>query len=450
MDSLDREDQKKSLIELNNRLVSYVEKVRKLQEAADVIDSIPRTSETSESTLKSIKLQYGAEIDGWRAKYEEAQSLLAQLQNDLGNLKTENRQLSLKLSDLDGGEGDQIILQGDKRQVPFNIRVEDKVGLLMERDQTIVTLETEVSEVISKLNLLQSEKGRLLQNESVYKSDISDLHSELEAMKKALDRERIRGGELEAKLASLDQDMAFQLQLKNTELEEERKRNHVDLSAIDTQMKSEYEKRLKSELTKLRRMYEEETEKAKQEFMYLHSSKVEELQEQLSRERSNNSSIGAEMKGILEKMDQFKRTIARLENEKLTLEQLLKDLEGKLEEQGQTFQAQMSSKDGEIRLLLKEIKEGKQKYEQLVEIKLSLEMEIQTYRSILEDEEKRIRRVSRKFSKSLANGGRGGAGEASSDSSSDSDNENGYRSVDATDGRRNMKSPATLTPPPQI
>ena len=85
----------------------------------------------------------------------------------------------------------------------------------------------------------------------------------------------------------------------------------MDLSAIDTQMKSEYEKRysvknnqmpqntdipcshinlsialkseqipailtqrLKSELTKLRRMYEEETEKAKQEFMYLHSSKV--------------------------------------------------------------------------------------------------------------------------------------------------------------------------------
>ena len=143
--------------------MSYVEKVRKLQEAADVIDSIPRTAETSEflilflarlkrqyfswtavtslflvlfftvfpwianwyflqswkflalfvvkkeettfsveilcrlqnfhhgnvemwicrfsikfcfrseSTLKSIKLQYGAEIDGWRAKYEEAQ-----------------------------------------------------------------------------------------------------------------------------------------------------------------------------------------------------------------------------------------------------------------------------------------------------------------------------------------------------------------------------------------
>ena len=95
----------------------------------------------------------------------------------------------------------------------FDFRVEDKMGLLKERDQTIVTLETEISEVfyhksktpkifrclsisntfpgelvpvsdfglalsfqlflirskqvISKLNLLQSEKGRLIQNESV-------------------------------------------------------------------------------------------------------------------------------------------------------------------------------------------------------------------------------------------------------------------------------------------
>ena len=152
----------------------------------------------------------------------------------------------------------------------------------------------------------------------------------------------------------------------------------------------------------------------------------------------------------------------RLENEKLTLEQLLKDLEGKLEEQGQTFQAQVilnfnypwrkklghfphmflspdieescfrwarrtarfdsfwkrsrkvgscggciimvehHSRNVEMKPTLhsfvwvlgdaKFSGAGKQKYEQLVEIKLSLEMEIQTYRSILEDEEKRIRR----------------------------------------------------------
>ena len=85
--------------------------------------------------------------------------------------------LNERLSGLEGGEGDFIILQGDKRQVPFRIRreqiigdiwtfladtlieeklvglkiifrVEDKMGLLKERDQTIVTLETEISEVL--------------------------------------------------------------------------------------------------------------------------------------------------------------------------------------------------------------------------------------------------------------------------------------------------------------
>ena len=37
--------------------------------------------------------------------------------------------------------------------------------------------------------------------------------------------------------------------------------------------------RLRAELAKLRRMYEEETEKAKKEFMYLHSTKVEQIKE---------------------------------------------------------------------------------------------------------------------------------------------------------------------------
>ena len=31
---------------------------------------------------------------------------------------------------MDGGEGDQIILQGDKRQVPFNIRREQIMGAI--------------------------------------------------------------------------------------------------------------------------------------------------------------------------------------------------------------------------------------------------------------------------------------------------------------------------------
>ena len=53
----------------------------------------------------------------------------------------------------------------------------------------------------------------------------------------------------------------------------------------------------------------------------------------------------AETEGHLQDLQtqvrRYSDAFSRLENEKLSLEQMLKDLEGKLEEQGQTFQAQV-------------------------------------------------------------------------------------------------------------
>ena len=64
-----------------------------------------------------------------------------------------------------------------------------------------------------------------------------------ESARRALDREKIRGSELEAKLGSLEQDMKFKMQVVATELEEERKRNKFDFAAIDRELKTEYESR---------------------------------------------------------------------------------------------------------------------------------------------------------------------------------------------------------------
>ena len=44
-------------------------------------------------------------------------------------------------------------------------------------------------------------------------------------------------------MGSLEQDMKFKLQVLETELEEERKRNKFDFAAIDRELKSEYESR---------------------------------------------------------------------------------------------------------------------------------------------------------------------------------------------------------------
>jgi len=370
-------DHKKTLQDLNTRLVSYVEKVRKLQMATDVIDSIPKQQGMDEQSLMAMKRNFELEITEWKTKLTDAQNFIAQMKIQIENVQQDNKKL--------------------------NIKVNEKLDVLKERDAHITNLEAEFNELHSKLHILQNEKGKLLDNEAVYKSDISDLKKELDMSRRNYDKEKMKNAELENQLGSLDKDLQFKIQLLETELNEEKKRNKIDFNAIDRELKSDYENRLRSEMENLRRVYGEQTEKAKHEFMHLHSKKLAELQEQLSRERSNAMAGKSELTDWKSRVDQYKAIINQLETDKMMLQQQLQqqvsDLKSKLDEQGSTFKSQIKSKDNEVLILQKDINKLRSEYERLVEIKQALALEIEIYKNIIEGEEKRIRKVSKKFSR---------------------------------------------------
>ena len=64
-----------------------------------------------------VKSKYEAEIGDWRAKYEDSQTIIAQMKIDINNIKQDNSQLNLKYAELVGG--DEILLTGCDRLVPF-------------------------------------------------------------------------------------------------------------------------------------------------------------------------------------------------------------------------------------------------------------------------------------------------------------------------------------------
>ena len=68
--------------------------------------------------------------------------------------------------------------------------------------------------------------------------------------------------------------VVFLPQMLEEQLQQERRRTTLDFSDRDFKMKSEYEKRLKSELKGLRKKYRQETERTKNEFMNLHLKQV--------------------------------------------------------------------------------------------------------------------------------------------------------------------------------
>jgi len=407
-------DHKKTLQELNSRLVAYVEKVRKLQRTTDAIDSMPKQG-FDEQSISVIKKKFEAELSDWKSKQDESQAEIAQLKIDLSNSSQEKKQLQVKIN--------------------------DKLSVLRERDAHISNLEAEINGIVSKLNLLQNEKGKLMDNEAVYKSDITDLQKELDFIKKSFDKEKMKNAELEGKVSSMEKDKGFQIQLLQAELEEERKRNKVDLSALDRELKSDYEARLRAEMLGLRKVYEEQTEKAKHEFMHLHSAKLSELQEALSEERSTGLAGRSQLKDVKARTEQLKSILTSLEADKLQLGQQVADLTGKLEEQGATFRSQIKSKDTEVGLLHREIERLRSDYEKLVEIKQALTLEISIYKQIIEGEEKRIRKVSKKISTDLRRMSSSTKAEDLTDSSSNSEsdkdvNRGGFKEVDEIDGKK--------------
>ena len=77
----------------------------------------------------------------------------------------------------------------------------------------------------------------------VYKSDLIDIKKDLDGVRKNYDKEKMKNADLQNQLAGLDQDMKFKIQMLETELSEEKKRNKIDFNAIDQKMKSDYESR---------------------------------------------------------------------------------------------------------------------------------------------------------------------------------------------------------------
>jgi len=362
---LTRKDEKMSLQNLNNRLAGYIDKVRTLQrDNAKLTKQIKHIEEYQSKEVNNVKHIYDSEIESLKDALDALSKQYNQLKVASEGLLNENEELkdSLRRRDTDLKNSENMI--GD--------------------------LQTEIRDLTTKVGNIDSERKKTQEKLDEVMPEVQKLQDKLAEAKKMLDDEVLKKADLENHCQRLDEELKFKIQLLEQQLTEVKTRKEMEVTEMDSKIKEEYEDRLKQALNELRDVYDKQMAQNREDFTKLYETRVQELQSALSDERGKASSSEQSLKESKSRIEALMTRVTELESSNLTLTQKLSDLAQNMEDTNSQHRAQLAAKDNEIKRLLDELSRQLEEYQNLMDTKIGLDMEIAVFRRLLESEEDRL------------------------------------------------------------